>query len=440
MRHDNCYKRRSPRRQDRKGAMVVLVAVTLVILLAAAAFSVDIAYMHCVREELHIATDTAAKAAVTGLSQGGTRDNAINQAIAYAGKNTVAGAPLRIDAGNVKLGGVNFVSNGRWTFTENASPLAAASVTVNMQPGTTPGTVNLFFAKLFGCPTFSPSATSTAAFVRNKVCLCFDRSRSMTFDTTGNNESWPTSASGYPYGVPSSAGAVKIKKGSKTYTYDFRWLYPPCDNSRWYYLSSAVNAYLDALGGNPVDTPVALLTWASGTDNTSSQDANGQYHTYTGGTLNTSSSRTSYSAYTVETSNPTFTTIYSPIRTAVSAKAGVTMLGGTDMNTGLQQAVDLFAATDDGLPWNKIIILFSDGCYNIGPNPATNAAVNAANANIVVHTVGFLLNSQDSAIGEPTLQAIADATGGRHFRATDGASLKTAFEELARTLPIILTH
>ena len=42
------------------------------------------------------------------------------------------------------------------------------------------------------------------------------------------------------------------------------------------------------------------------------------------------------------------------------------MLGGTDMNTGLQEAVDLFAATDDGLPWNKIIILFSDGCYNIG--------------------------------------------------------------------------
>ena len=35
--------------------MLVLVAVSMIILLAAAAFSVDIAYMHLVREELRIA-------------------------------------------------------------------------------------------------------------------------------------------------------------------------------------------------------------------------------------------------------------------------------------------------------------------------------------------------------------------------------------------------
>ena len=81
------------------------------------------------------------------------------------------------------------------------------------------------------------------------------------------------------------------------------------------------------------------------------------------------------------------------------------MLGGTDMNTGLQKAVDLFETTDDGLHWNKVIILFSDGCYTTTTNPATNAAVNASNADIIVHTVGFLLDSADSAIGEPTLQA-----------------------------------
>ena len=58
--------------------------------------------------------------------------------------------------------------------------------------------------------------TSTAAFVRNKVCLCFDRSRSMTFDTTGNDESWPTSASGYPYGVPSSVGGSQDREANTT--------------------------------------------------------------------------------------------------------------------------------------------------------------------------------------------------------------------------------
>ena len=72
-----CLKQHRRRPRARKGAMLVLVAVSLVLLLVAAAFSVDVAYMHLVREELHIATDAAAKAAVTGLSQGGTSTAAI---------------------------------------------------------------------------------------------------------------------------------------------------------------------------------------------------------------------------------------------------------------------------------------------------------------------------------------------------------------------------
>jgi len=417
--------------------MVVLVAVTLVILLVAAAFSVDIAYMHMVREELHIATDAAAKAAVTGLSQGGTSDDAINQAITYAGKNTVAGAPLQIDSSNVKLGGVTYVRDGRWTFTEDATPLTAASVTVNMQQGSTPGAVNLFFARLLGSSTFSPSATSTAAFVRNKVCLCLDRSRSMTFDLTGESESWATSPLGYPYGVPPSAGNVRIRRGRRTYTYDFRWLYPPCNGSRWSYLDPAVNADLDELENAPTETPVSLVTWASSTNNASSRDVNGKYHTYTGATLNTSSSITYYSASTLES---TFVTSYDTIRSVVTEKGGRSMLGGTDTNSGLQQAVDLFEATEDGIPCNKIIILFSDGMWNVGDDPVTHAAVNAANANIVVHTVGFMLSDADAAYGNQTMADIAAATGGKFYRATDGDSLRAAFEELARNLPVILTQ
>ena len=413
--------------------MLVLIAVALTILLVAAAFSVDIAYMHLVRTELHIATDAAAKAAVTGLSQGGTESHAVDQAVEYAAKNTVAGDPLQIDAGDVRLGGVTYAADGRWAFTEGATPATAASVTAYMAEVSASGPVNLIFGRLLGVDTFTPKMTSTAAFVRNKVCLCFDRSRSMTFDTSGQDEHWPTSGSGYPYGVPSSAGNVNI---GGTY-YDFRWLYPPCNDSRWHHLSVAANTFLDVLIDCPVETPVALVTWGSNTSNSSSKDKYNKYHTYSGASLTTSSSRTYYDSYTIDS---TFVTAYDPIRNAITTKGGVSMLGGTDMNTGLQQAVNLFEATDDGLPWNKIIILFSDGIYNVGDNPVTNAAVNAANAHIIVHTVGFLLNDDDSAIGGPTLKAIANATGGRHFLATDGESLSDAFEELARSLPVILTE
>jgi hypothetical protein len=202
-------------------------------------------------------------------------------------------------------------------------------------------------------------------------------------------------------------------------------------------LSVAANVYLDELEDAPAETPVALVTWGSSIDNSNSRDVNGRYHTYTGGTLNTSSSRTSYSASTLDS---TFVTGYSPLRSAISNRGGTTMLGGTDMNSGLQEAVDLFAETEDGLPCNKIIILFSDGMWNVGLNPVANAAANAANANIVVHTVGFMLSDDDALYGNQTLADIAEATRGQHYRATDGASLRAAFEELARNLPVILTH
>jgi Ca-activated chloride channel family protein len=368
-----------------------------------------------------------------GLSQGGNQSSATTAAVNCAAANTVAGRPLTINSDNVEIGGVTYSQNGRWQFTPGKSPSTAARVTVQMADSTVTGSVPLLFGRFLGVSTFSPTKSSTAAFVRNKVCLCFDRSRSMTFDLTGVDETWPTSSLGYPQGVPSSAGATRI--GGRTY--DFRWLYPPCNNSRWSYLQIAANAYLDELNNAPTQTPVALVTWASSTNNASSKDVNNQYHTYTGSTLNTSSSITSYSASTLES---TFVASYDAIRSVVAEKGGRTMLGGTDTNSGLQQAVDLFAATEDGIPCNKIIILFSDGMWNVGVDPATHAAVNAANAKIVVHTVGFMLSATDAAYGNKTMADIAAATGGTFYRATDGASLKAAFEELARTLPVILTQ
>lgn len=410
------------------------MCVAMVILLVAAAFSVDIAYMHLTRQELHIATDAAAKAAVARLSLGGTAAQAKQAAVACAAANTVGGSPLAISTSDVSLGSVNYVQNARWGFNPGGTPTMAAKVDVAMTSGSTSGPVNLLFGKTLGTPIFQPSSTSVAAFVRNKVCLCFDRSRSMTFDLTGQNEKWPTSSAGYPQGVPSSVRSVSI--GTKTY--DFRWLYPPCNGSRWSYLGIASNAYLDALATAPVETHVALVTWASSTDNAQSKDVNNKYHTYTGSTLNTSSSKTSYSASSLES---TFVTSYGAIRAAITEKSGRTMLGGTDTNSGLQNAVNLFAQTEDGIPCNKIIILFSDGMWSEGfLDPAAHAAVNAAQANIVVHTVGFMLTASDAQYGNQTMANIAAATGGKFYRATDGDSLRAAFEELARNLPIILTH
>ncbi|GIW98611.1 MAG: hypothetical protein KatS3mg111_1944 [Pirellulaceae bacterium] len=417
----------------RRGAMSVMVAVSLIVLLVAVAFSVDVAYMSCVRQELRVASDSAAKAAVTELSLGGTQQQAIDRAISYAAKNSVAGNPLNLAADNVTLGSISYESTGKWLFQPAVQPITAARVEVDMSDDSPAGAVNLLFGRILGTEKFSPRATATAAFVRNKVCLCLDRSRSMTFDLTGISERWPASEDGYPHGVPSSARYVRIGRR----TYDFRWLYPPCNESRWYYLANGVNAYLDEIENAPVETQVSLVTWASSTHNASSRDSYGYYHTYTGDTLNWSSSLTYFSGQTIDSG---FVTEYDAIREQIASRGQHSMLGGTDTNSGLQEAIDLFAQTDDGLPCNKVIVLFSDGMWNVGVDPVTNAAVNAKNANIVIHTIGFMLNDSDALYGTETLQQIAEVTGGTFYEATDGESLQDAFEELARNLPVVLTE
>ena len=54
---------------NRRGAMVVLIAVTIIILLIGAMFSVDVAYMHVVKAELRTATDAAARAGAATLAR-----------------------------------------------------------------------------------------------------------------------------------------------------------------------------------------------------------------------------------------------------------------------------------------------------------------------------------------------------------------------------------
>ena len=57
--------------QNRRGAMSVLIAVTLPVLLAMAAFAIQFAYIDLGRVELRVATDAAAEAAARELSESG---------------------------------------------------------------------------------------------------------------------------------------------------------------------------------------------------------------------------------------------------------------------------------------------------------------------------------------------------------------------------------
>ncbi len=113
-----------------------------------------------------------------------------------------------------------------------------------------------------------------------------------------------------------------------------------------------------------------------------------------------------------------------PIRHAV---AGLRPLGQTPIAFALNEAARDFAAVQD----DCAVVLVTDGIESCSGNPV-QAASDLRTQGIVVHVIGF---GMGSAADEDTasLQAIADASGGRYVTATSAEELKAALAETVAT-------
>ena len=163
----------------RRGAMLVLVAIVLILLIIGAVFSVDVAYMHMVRAELRTATDAAARAGSEALARTQDLDQARAAAITIAGQNTVAGRGLTLRPEDITLGSLTEGANGRFVFLPGETPVAAVRVTGRREQGTPDGPVDLFFARVFSTNSFEPVENATAAANVRDVALVLDVSGSM---------------------------------------------------------------------------------------------------------------------------------------------------------------------------------------------------------------------------------------------------------------------
>jgi Mg-chelatase subunit ChlD len=109
--------------------------------------------------------------------------------------------------------------------------------------------------------------------------------------------------------------------------------------------------------------------------------------------------------------------------------------GSTGISAGIDQAMAIMAQSAQSRPYAlKTIVLLTDGIHNYGRPPA-DAAVDAADANIVIHTITFSAGADQS-----QMQEVAEITAGRHFHAPNAADLEAIFREIAWTQPVILTN
>jgi Flp pilus assembly protein TadG len=185
-------------RLQRRGAVVVLACLIMVVMLAFIAFSVDVGYICMARNQLQNSADSAAMAGAWSLlderrllgtgyvNQVDTEARAA--AAQYAGLNAVCHAPPSVDqnaanssSGEIVLGHLG--SSGELDTAVSPANYNAVQVTVlrNQQRN---GPLNLFFGRVLGLPASSAQATATAVF-RDGI------NGFRATDTTGNTSLLP---------------------------------------------------------------------------------------------------------------------------------------------------------------------------------------------------------------------------------------------------------
>ncbi len=366
----------------RRGAIVVLAALMMIVFLASVAFSVDVAYMQLTKIKLRSATDAAARAAGEGLSRAQDIGYARQAAKDVAAANLVAGQPLLLDDSDVVFGNSEQQGSGAWLFTPGAAPINAVRVNGRRTRDAPSGSVPIFFGRVFNVFDFQPVQAATVVRLDRDICIVVDRSSSMKLYLTD------------PGGLMSTG--------------DSRFCQPPnMSLSRWAPCRSASIGLSTRSTPRPSRSTSALVSFAS-----------------------------SYTAcsYTNNASdiNCNLSENNSAVTSAMASLSTKKWNGATDIGAGITKGIQVLTGPNARPYAAKTMVLMSDGAYNQGSVPHVVAA-QAAAKDIIIHTITY-------GEADPVeMKAIADATGGNNYVAPNAQALQDAFEEIALTLPVVFT-
>ncbi|MEX2092872.1 MAG: VWA domain-containing protein [Pirellulales bacterium] len=366
----------------RRGAIVVLAALMMIVFLASVAFSVDVAYMQLTKIKLRSATDAAARAAGEGLSRAQDTDYARQAAKDVAAANLVGGEPLLLDDADVIFGNSSQQGSGAWAFTPNGQPINAVRVNGRRTREAPSGSVPIFFGRVFNVFDFQPIQAATVVRLDRDICIVVDRSSSMKLFLT---DTAPTMSTG-----------------------DSRFCQPPnMAQSRWGALSIGIDRFVDALDTTPQSEFVGLVSFGS--------------------------------AYTACSYSNTASDINCPlsansavVTSAMSTLSTKKFNGMTNIGAGITKGIEVLTGPSARPYAAKTMVLMSDGAYTAGTRPSL-VAPQAAAQDIIIHTITY--GEADPA----EMKAISDATGGNNYIAPNAQALQDAFEEIALTLPVVFT-
>jgi hypothetical protein len=197
-------KRRLPAGR-RKGVIVVLTAVMLIVLLGMVAFSIDVGYVAVVRTQLQCAADSSALAACSTLSAATSDDLSpvVSKAKEFANYHTVGGVPLALRHADVEFG--TWDATGM-TFTPSGTLSNAVRITARCDDVS--GGNAFFFGRIFHAHSFNSTAQAIASGNPRDICFVIDLSGSMNDDSEPCWATYELTNELTPLGYPTTASAM----------------------------------------------------------------------------------------------------------------------------------------------------------------------------------------------------------------------------------------
>ncbi|MEM7782773.1 MAG: Tad domain-containing protein [Planctomycetota bacterium] len=415
---------RSKKRCNRRGAVSLLLALLLPVMLILSAFVINLAYVQLSRTELMVATDAAARSGGRAISFFQNLDDAREAARVTAALNTINGNPLQLNFSNNSndvLFGESKQGSGsqRYQFNENSSSaLNAIKVTGQFGPGTSNGQLAAVFPTFGMQNTFNVKMEAVAMQLDRDVALVLDRSGSMnqfsySFPNGYNPFSNATMAAGAAAGLLNQNSYTywgqtynyySYAANQNRYTY-YKWLYeshwqlgPNAPfSSLWADLLNAVDKFLEVLDETDQSELVSVSTYASNARLDTQLSSN-----------------------------------YGEIMNQLNQ---VSPSGATGIGRGLTNGFNEVTSNRSRQFAAKTIVVMTDGWHNSGPSPVSVVRNIVTQADVTVHTVTF-----GSGADQNTMQEVAEEGGGVHYHAANASELQEVFEEIANNLPTLITQ
>lgn len=375
-----CRRKRSANRsRHRQGAILLLVAILLPVMFILSAMAINYAYIDLCETELYTATDAAARASGREFTMTRDQSQAITRGKSLAALNKVAGKGLSLNAADFIFGQSTRSSlNSRYTFNSSSNIKNSVQVSANRTSSASDGAIPLFMPNLLGRNNVEISRSAISSAIEVDIALVLDRSGSMAFAADEVAQ---------PFVLPYSAPPG--------------WAF--CDPAppicRWRNLDAAVAVFLNEVQLSPLDELVSLSTY----NDTALTDVG-------------------------------LTSNYLSISAGLTPYTNSFCMGATNIGGGINEGIGALQYSPAARPHAaKVIVVMTDGIHNVGYHPI-DSAYYAASQGITIFSITFA-NEADIYL----MQHVAAIGGGKHYHANSPADLSTAFQDIAKGLPTILT-